>query len=555
MMKHQTIFDLPQSEDDLPSLNQGLARLDYDQVQIQRSYTGATAFGNGDLSLKWSTSGSTRWIPSRSYVRMRLRIQDSGGNPIDMVDDIAPAMNCVGNLFTGADLRLNGKSLSRISENFPQVDALCQRIYKSQSQLDSGQAASQWMQASFNERQNLIASDGYYSKDGGVYSAVDYDPETDLGFAAGDTLSIAATGVATFTPAVANKLPNLLKPGDEIVTGAVAPYAANESYLVTEVTNATSCKLVRTDGTALAVRALAAIFSTVSGTVISRYQYGTKDNISNQRSSLEVIWQPLALPIWRSDKAYPVGDWELVLNTQDSSNWQEYLIESGYVDKTVTTDFIVNVVDCFLEVAVCEGPNMNGVDMDYLVDQDEIQCQIQDVDTGASNQFKRFNVSPNTQALAVAFQDISVGANNTTRPVSKFRIRSNAIFTNGELSLNRFYVLYNGEQKPSPESDPSFSSPRDYLKQRYMETQLYSGNYFNPGGCENYNDWLERGLFMYFAWPKDGNSGSSAVSVNYSFSVSNSTNANVLLFNWSKKLGYVSIRNGKVDDVKVVEAS
>ncbi|MFW9928960.1 MAG: hypothetical protein ACFFD1_06190 [Candidatus Thorarchaeota archaeon] len=552
-----TIFDLPQSSADLPSLNQGLANLQYDQVQIQRSYTGTSAFGNGDVNLKWSTSGSKWWIPARSYMRLRVEFEDSAGNPLDMVDDLAPAMNWPANLFTGAELRLNGKTLSRISENFPQVDTLCQRIYKSKSQLDSSQSASQWMQPTFEERQALVCSDGNFSDKGGYYSSVSFAvPSTTLGLNVADTMAVATTGVATLALG-AGVASDFFRVGDIITspTAVTGTYTANETYQITEITTNLLLKVVRTDGTAIAARGAAAIF-TGAGSAVDRIEYGYRVDDGNSRSSLEGIWQPLALPIWRNDKALPCGKWELILNTQDSSNWQEYIVESGYVDKTVTTDFQINVVDMFLYIATCDGPNMNDPmnrEIDYLIDMDEIQCQVQDVDTGTSNQYKRFNVRPSAQSLAVAFQDRSVGADSTLRPVSNFHIQSNATFSNGEEGLSEFYILYNGEQKPSPQADPSFTSPNDYLRQRYMETVLYSGNYFNPGGVENYSDWLKRGLYMYFAWPKDGNSRSDQVSVNYKFSVSNGTNANVLLFDWAKKLGYVSIRNGEVSSVRVEE--
>ena len=158
-----SIFFLPTKREDLPELNEGLADFNIDQIQIQRSYEGESAFGNGDISLKHSVSTGRRFAPSKGFFRTRLELQNRTSGQVSIIDNITLAMNAMSNLFRSAEYRLNGKTISKISENFPQVDTFCQRIYKSKSQLDSQLADLQWMQPSFKERQALTASDGHYS--------------------------------------------------------------------------------------------------------------------------------------------------------------------------------------------------------------------------------------------------------------------------------------------------------------------------------------------------------------------------------------------------------
>ena len=46
-----SLFDLKQNADELPSLNQGIAKLTYQQVQTTRNATG-DAFPKGNINLK-----------------------------------------------------------------------------------------------------------------------------------------------------------------------------------------------------------------------------------------------------------------------------------------------------------------------------------------------------------------------------------------------------------------------------------------------------------------------------------------------------------------------
>ena len=65
-------------------------------------------------------------------------------------------------------------------------------------------------------------------------------------------------------------------------------------------------------------------------------------------------------------------------------------------------------------------------------------------------------------------------------PVVQFQ-SSNHIATDSETKLNRFFLSYAGSNLPSPDADPEFTATKDYTVQRYVETQIYSGTYYNSG--------------------------------------------------------------------------
>ena len=125
-----SLFDLKQNADELPSLNQGIAKLTYQQVQTTRNATG-DAFPKGNINLKWETSGVRWWIPSRSYIRMRCRYYSAGGvlQPTNN-SDIAPNMGVCSALFSSAEFRMGDKTVSRVSNYMAQVDALQKRLKK-----------------------------------------------------------------------------------------------------------------------------------------------------------------------------------------------------------------------------------------------------------------------------------------------------------------------------------------------------------------------------------------------------------------------------------------
>ena len=81
------------------------------------------------------------------------------------------------------------------------------------------------------------------------------------------------------------------------------------------------------------------------------------------------------------------------------------------------------------------------------------------------------------------------------------------------------FIQYAGQSKPSPDGDPSYTSPADYLSSRYAESQLYSMSYFSEGSPEDKSDWLARGPYYHFAWPRDGASEATHVTVNFQFAV------------------------------------
>ena len=181
---------------------------------------------------------------------------------------------------------------------------------------------------------------------------------------------------------------------------------------------------------------------------------------------------------------------------------------------------------------------------------EETRCQSVDVKGNNSLQQQNFDVSPATYAITCAFQHSDLLDTRNSASKFKFGPPANGSVPSGELDLTRFFIQYNGEQKPSPDADPLYASPAAYIASRYAESLLYSNAYFDQGGGESLKDWIDRGMYMYFAFPKDGSSESTLVNINFQFNQALADYiANLLVFDHHKKMVLVSIQNGRIVDL------
>lgn len=536
-----SLFDLKQSAAELPSLNQGLAGMTYDQHPPTRDVTG-TNFPNGSIHIRWQSSGGSWWIPSKSYIRMRAKLTNNLGQPITIGLDAAPNMGLMSNLFQSCEFKIADKTVSRVSNYMPQVDALQTRLTKSKSYLDSVGASLNFWQHSYAERAAITAEDG-----GTMRQPVSNGQLTQLeaGFAVGNTLLVAAvsngvSGTATWNAHPDGDIRRSLDIGDIIMP------RAGQKLTITGFTGALVAT-VTAESTVVAQAALNANF----------IKYAEADKYTAQRNEFEMIWKP-PLSIFNVSHAMPAGKYEIQLNPHNSTVFQKMAIESRGSDRAfggAGGNYNFEVIDMYLYLASVQGPVVT--DLSYFLSLEETRCQTDNVDNNNSLQQKNFDVSPASFALTVAFQDVEAGT-DTRISASKFKIRKidaePVKYPSGELALRRMYVQYAGETKPSPDADPDYNSvaagKKDFLSSRYAETMLYSGAYFDCGGAEDKNDWIQRGPYYYFSWPKDGSSESTRVNVNYSFQDAlGAGRGRVLLFDHYKQMVMISVVNGQVVDV------
>jgi hypothetical protein len=278
-------------------------------------------------------------------------------------------------------------------------------------------------------------------------------------------------------------------------------------------------------------------------------------DVGRQAKEIDCIWQP-PLSIFEHKGCLPAGSYQLVLNPENVSQYQLQSILSG-VEKT-SVDFKFEVTDIYFYVHTIEGETVTN--KTYALDLENCECQVQKVE-GAGLTQRYFNVSPSTTKLAVAYQDQRV--NSDTRCSASYFTSSPTVpiaygLGSVQNNLSRFFLSYANMQKPQPDANPEYSIADDVdrLGERYNETMLESGMWFNPAGAESYSDWKKRGLLMMFNFPKSGDDSSTRVQVNQQFSnliAGDITNLNVLLFSISRTSAQITVSNGAVESVELME--
>ena len=537
-----SVFNLKTSKEELSMVNDGTSQMKYEQYPPTRDVT-TTNFTNGSIHIRWEVAGQKWWIPARSYLRTRVRItKGDGATALEISDDVALNMGLNAHLYQSAEFKVNGKVISRIGDYMPQIDALHQRLTKSKSWLDSiGNSANLW-QASFKERQGVTASDGLELKNPQPSSEA-VTSRVALGYVATATIEVKAgeLEIARVGASPANDLPA----ASPILVNQYIRLPDGTEYKVLEVvTETVASHVFRVQGANVAAAAAVVAFERVvkqsdPGEATRRLQY------------LETIWQP-PLSVFKLNHALPAGQYELTLNPQTSSAILKRAVESALADKNggAGADFRFEVEQMYMYVATMNGPRAD--DLTYLLDLDEINCQTDNVQGTALSQ-RNFDVSPASYALTLAYQDLRAG-NNTLYSAAKFKFGNAG---NGERSeetkLERMFVQYAGESKPQPDADPGFvvgANGKDYFTQRYIETQLNSGAYYDCGGAEPIEEWRDRGSFYYLSWPRDGADRSTRVAIHQQFNGgADVSNARVLLFDHYKKTASITIQSSRVVSV------
>jgi hypothetical protein len=546
-----SIFDLKTSTTELSSSNAGTSRMLYEQHPPTRDITNG-AFPNGAIHNRFTVSGQKWWVPARSYLRMRCSITAANGAQLPVASNIGPNMGLMSNLFQSGEFRIADKTVSRVSDFMAAVDSLDTRLSKSKSWLDSvGESSNMW-EADTKFRIQKISADGADLKSHAV-STTTNTGRVALGFdAAGGggndrnaAAYTAATGRIVFTQNGGAALPADVR--------VLFPVGSYFSYTVVQggadgTVNVLMEVIAGIGVDEIEVRSVVAADVPADGrTDFQRVENPENLDPSRRVKSFELLWQP-PMSIFKIGHALPSGKYELTLNPQTAQIYKKRAIESLGADKGAGVDFDFSITDMYLYTAVVDGPRAD--DITYLIDLEETRCQVDTVSAASTSlQQRNFDVSPSTYALTLAFQDESAGQ-LTQYSASKFKSRNNT-----DLNLTRMYLNYAGQNKPQPDADPAYvvGDAKDYTTQRYIESLLHSGSYFDAGGSETIQEWQARGPYYYFSWPRDGTDRSTRVNVNFQFGVA-SPSTRVLLFDHYKAVARIQVSDGRVVDVQVDDA-
>lgn len=544
-----SIFDLKTSASQLPSINQGAAKMDYQQISSsvpvdQKSFPNSQKKYRFDLS-----GGNTWWIPNRSYMEMRVSLyRQAGTDQLTLADNIAINMNAANNMFQQAEFLIANKVVSKLEDNVPQISMLQTRLTKSKVWMDSIGNSTNFLQPDFSSRQEAVVSDNLPSitdlDDTTLYTRNLLQGFPGSGTTGETTLGWTNIGAAEFKNGF-NNTDTWLRVGDVLYfpNSSTSPAARNLALQVLTVANDGTFTVMPLNYVPMLTQADAKLNAgalSVSQSLLYRPVVQVQG-----KTSFELIWQP-ALSIFNIPNALPCGQYELRLTPATTDIYQKALIESILASKVPGTDFNIQVTDMYLYICTIESNRIDNIT--YYLSLDEINAQPVALDTNNANTTikKQFDVSPSTYALTVAFQSANI-INDTRYSASKFKFVSGAC---SDTSLSSLYLQFNSQSRPSPYASPIYDSKIDYITQRYLDNQLYNGSFFDNAGSESKEDWIARGTYHYFSFPKDGASESTRAYVNFAFDQAiTSGDATLFLFSHYKKTVAVSIVEGRITSV------
>ena len=121
-----------QNLDDVKHATSQLTNLTYVQRSANKTIID-DSFNEGEIVYDFTIGGNRWWIPSKTHFVIRSVIKKEDASAPD--DDVyAASQFFAANLFQGADFRIEGRSVSKVSNYLPQVYALKQRLTKSVAQ-------------------------------------------------------------------------------------------------------------------------------------------------------------------------------------------------------------------------------------------------------------------------------------------------------------------------------------------------------------------------------------------------------------------------------------
>lgn len=136
-----------------------MEEVNYIELQTERDISG-TSFPLGNINFNWTMDNRGYFNPYKTYIKIKCSLSDQISQQIEKADGIAPSMFLADNLFQAMKLQLNNQCLSEIGDYVPQISALKNRMYKSNTDLEDLTANTNFSQSTFTERQAQVIADG-----------------------------------------------------------------------------------------------------------------------------------------------------------------------------------------------------------------------------------------------------------------------------------------------------------------------------------------------------------------------------------------------------------
>jgi hypothetical protein len=161
-----------------------------------------------------------------------------------------------------------------------------------------------------------------------------------------------------------------------------------------------------------------------------------------------------------------------------------------------------------------------------------------------------FTVPSSTKAISVFVQSGDAGT-NPLMPPNLFKCKDGT-----DTNLACIQLSYANTVKPSTRWTSEFKDDTNYLTQRYTDTQLESGQFWSPGGCESFGDWLKRGALIHYTFERDKDDRSTHLQVALQYGGINGIEEHARCFVVAhySRVAEIAINNGFITSVNTLSA-
>ncbi len=551
-----SVFDLKTSSSDLRSSNDGVGKMQFEQVMPTRSVTG-DSFASGQIRYNIEVPSGKWWLPSQTYLSMRYTLSaDADGNTdVSVGNEIAPAYFAPQQCFQAAEFRAGGKTICKVADHLGAIQALQYRQNKSAAWVKSVGKSVTCAEPSFSKRRALVCSDASNHRDDAFPLADISSPNSASITWTKATRSITFAGTTTGHDLLPAHM-RYLAPGryiaiDEGTAGrplvkilSVHAHAGTPLRNVTVVVEANSAYDDIPDGADLKTTAT---FLNVGRHYTDAEDVSTWD-ISKRRNQ-EFCFQ-LPLSIFNVAHAMPGGSYEFILTPKPTASFKLSACQQLPHSQTALTNAAIHfkIDGLIMYLPTLQGPRMD--EGSFFLDLTSVTVATEKVRQIAMENHS-FEVPSSTHALTFALQDTRCEGDPRISS-SFFQAYDDTTALRQDLKMNRYYIQYRGVQYPSPESDASYSDTHDHMTQRYLESQFACGGWMDRGGAESLNEWKEYGALYHYKTPSDPTDRSTTVSLNHSFAGGTAiANMQVMLFAHYKTVAAITVKSGKIYEVVV----
>ena len=523
----------------------------YLEVSCKRDVTLGN-FGSGLQDYVFSVGRPNVYYPHKSYMRFQVAVSGAvGANTGTAVtkptvqQQIALAEGCIANCYNNANFLAGGQSISQINSFFPQISAIEARTTHSGAWLDK---IGSYVYGYNGDRSSRIAAISDTTAGGAACAA-----QVGIGLSEGKEAIYRPTD---------GKTPDAATVALTAATGAIV--GVGTAFAATDVGSDLIIAGVRyriitfTDATHVAVGTVS-----IGAIAATAEWYMTRRNLSHStqaRNTIQVLWKPSALGIFRSEKAMGAGNYSLQLNPD--SNYQKTMIEYPYSSTTgygpnTSSPYSVAILDAKLYVAMGKESIPSEP---RLYPTLEFQCQQKNMN-GANSNFQ-WTVPNSTITLYMFLQDTSAGSNPIIPP-SVFRVYGTSTVNAATLpaaigceqNLEQIQITYANMTKPQTRWTSGFAASGDYLVQLFMQSLIETDRLNEGGGAETMDQWLQRGPLYCWRFDRDAADRSTEVQTQVTFNSTSpawptTTGANLFLCAEYEKVSEITTNDGVITNVR-----